>query len=456
MDFTQEIDEIRRDSVVADKDLDSHDRTLSVSESYRSIRKQSETLCQPLQVEDYGVQTMADVSPPKWHLAHTSWFFETLILQPFLPGYRVYNPHFAYLFNSYYESLGEKHPRPQRGLLSRPSVDRVYNYRAYVDQAMLSLLAMVGHAQYQEIIRLTVLGLNHEQQHQELLLTDIKHILAYNPLPSVYREQGLARGGAVPLEWLSFDEGVYQIGRQTGEDLRDFCYDNETPRHKVYLAAFKIRNYPVLNGEYTEFIEAGAYQDPEYWLSDAWRCLREQGWTQPLYWTKQDGQWYHYTLNGIHKVDEYAPVCHVSFYEAAAFARWRGARLAREAEWEVAARQESRCGNFVDNGIFHPLADIATAGGDGAGVGVRTTGRLKKMYGDVWEWTQSPYAPYPGYKQSQGALGEYNGKFMSNQMVLRGGSCATPLLHIRDSYRNFFYPGDRWQFSGFRLVEDDK
>jgi len=455
MDFSLKIEEVSPLDRDANGFLHKRRHNASLSEEYTQIRGHSVMLCQPLQVEDYVIQTMADVSPPKWHLAHSSWFFETLILLEYLPGYRQYNAHYAYLFNSYYESLGDKHPRPQRGLLSRPSVSEIYAYRDYVDQAMLRLLAMPQLPDFPAIVRLTVLGLNHEQQHQELLLTDIKHILANNPLPTVYRQMPLVSGDAVAIDWISFDQGLYRIGREPGYALSDFCYDNETPPHQVYLQAYKIRNYPVLNAEYIEFIEAGGYRNPEYWLSDGWKCLQQHAWEAPLYWSKQDGQWLHYTLNGIHPLDDYAPVCHVSFYEAYAFARWRGARLASEQEWEVAARHATWSGNFVDNGFYHPLADGCVADGDKAnsanGVGVAG---LRQMFGDVWEWTRSAYSPYPGYRQTQGALGEYNGKFMSNQMVLRGGSCATPSQHIRASYRNFFYPADRWQFSGFRLVED--
>ena len=438
----------------SDKPANLRDQDLAASliEKYQGIRGQSNALCHPLEIEDYVIQTMPDVSPPKWHLAHTSWFFETLILQPYLAGYQVYNRYFAYLFNSYYESLGEKYPRPQRGLLSRPAVSEVYAYRAYVDEAMLRLLSQQNHAHYTDIVKLSVLGMQHEQQHQELLLTDIKHILANNPLPCVYRQSSLTQGDKPQLEWLHFAEGVYHIGRQAGQGLDDFCYDNETPQHKVYLQDFKIRSHPVLNGEYMEFVDAGGYRDPEYWLSDAWKCVAQQGWEKPLYWLEQDGKRYQYSLSGIHPLDEYAPVCHVSFYEAAAFARWRAARLASEAEWEVAAQQASLVGHFADSGVYHPLAASCTD----KITNVDSVSPLKQMFGDVWEWTQSAYSAYPGYRQSQGALGEYNGKFMSNQMVLRGGSCATPQQHIRRSYRNFFYPADRWQFSGFRLVEDVK
>lgn len=411
-----------------------------LSRRYERIRRDSERLCEPLEIEDYGVQTMPAVSPPKWHLAHTAWFFETLLLKPYLAGYREYHPLFAHLFNSYYESLGSFHPRPERGLLSRPTVDEVYRYRAHVDGHMGRLLDQADHPRRREIEALTVLGLNHEQQHQELLLTDIKHIFAYNPLRPAYREALPSAAVSVPppLRWLDFGGGLHAIGH--GGD--GFAYDNEGPEHKVYLRDFRLASRPVSNGEFMEFIDAGGYRQPEHWLSDAWHTVRQQHWDAPLYWERRDGEWWHMTLAGMAPVDPAAPVCHVSHYEAAAFAQWRGNRLPTEAEWEVAAKGLPVAGNFRDSGAISPLP--APLGGES----------LSQMFGDVWEWTQSAYAPYPGYRQDSGPLGEYNGKFMSSQMVLRGGSCATPVDHIRATYRNFFYPAERWQFCGFRLAED--
>ena len=407
---------------------------------YRQIRDMSVSLCQPLEIEDYGIQTMADVSPPKWHLAHTAWFFETLVLKPYLKNYTEYHPVFARLFNSYYETLGQYHPRPERGLLSRPTVREVLAYRSYVDEAMAALLSLHDHPQIEQILFRTELGLNHEQQHQELLLTDIKHIFAYNPMQPVYQQKTLPGGQWKEADWLAFDAGIYE----TGADGDGFAYDNEYPRHRVYLNAFRLCDRPVLNGDFMEFIADGGYGNAELWLSEAWKTVKDQSWSAPLYWFKQDRQWYYHSLNGVQQVERNAPVCHVSFYEAAAYARWAGKRLPTEAEWEVAAGTVAIAGNLRDSGYLQPVAACLNSG------------PLLKMYGDVWEWTQSAYSPYPGYAQGKGALGEYNGKFMSSQLVLRGGSCVTPLDHIRASYRNFFYPADRWQFTGFRLAEDLK
>lgn len=412
-----------------------------ISEYFDRVRRQTETLCEPLETEDYGLQSMPDASPAKWHLAHTSWFFETMLLVPYADGYQAYHPEFAHLFNSYYESLGRFFTRAERGVLSRPTVKQVYAYRAHVDNAMRQLLGLAKHPDIEEIIRRTVLGLNHEQQHQELLLTDIKHAFAKNPLRPTYREE--ASIGEVIEDtqnpWLSFEGGLAEIGH----DGNGFAYDNEMPAHKVYLAPFSVAPSVVTNGEYQEFIEAGGYQDADLWLSDAWTRIREENWQAPLYWEKHDGAWHAMTLQGFLPVDEAAPVCHVSFYEASAYARWRGKRLPTEAEWEHAARQSSlqssHRDNLMDSDAFRPLpARQAT----------------NQFIGDVWEWTASAYTEYPGYMRERGPFGEYNGKFMSGQMVLRGGSCLTPADHIRPTYRNFFYPHIRWQYSGIRLAED--
>ncbi len=405
-------------------------------EQYRQVRRQTEAICQPLVTEDYCIQTMPDVSPPKWHIAHVSWFFETFLLLPFDSDYRLFHPRFDTLFNSYYVTHGQPFPRPQRGLLSRPTVAEIYRYRAHVDDAMTRLLARATAAQWEEIRPRLQLGLNHEQQHQELLYTDIKHILAFNPLRPVYQPAPAPPSApAVPLQWLEFAGGVKTIG-QTGDS---FCFDNETPCHRVYLNDYVLGSRLVTNGDYLAFIEAGGYQRPEYWLSDGWNMVRQQGWQAPLYWEQQDGQWWSMTLAGLRPVAEWEPVCHVSFYEADAYARWAGKRLPTEAEWECAAAPLPVGGNLQEAGYLHP-APAAGAGG------------LQQLYGNVWEWTQSPYGPYPGFRPLAGTLGEYNGKFMCSQLVLRGGSCVTPTDHIRPSYRNFFYPGDRWQFSGIRLA----
>lgn len=406
--------------------------SVSVSD-YSQIRAVSEYLCQPLQIEDYVIQTMADVSPPKWHLAHTTWFFETFLLVPHLRGYQIFDPDFGYLFNSYYEAVGDRHPRPQRGLLSRPTVDQIYRYRAHVDQAMAELFAM---EELQDLIRL---GLHHEQQHQELLVTDLKHILASNPTRPIYRSDLTeAPSSASPTErWLDYPGGLHQIGwAQSGSE--EFAFDNETPRHSVYLQDFMLASRLVTNGEYLEFIEAGGYQDPEHWLAEGWTTLQTQGWQAPLYWEPSEGGWQIMTLGGLKPVDPQEPVCHVSYFEAEAFARWSGHRLPTEAEWEVAASLVPQHGNFLDTDRLHPAPATGST-------------RPDQIFGDVWEWTQSAYLPYPGYQPWTGAIGEYNGKFMCNQMILRGGSCATPQSHMRVSYRNFFPPAARWQFTGIRL-----
>jgi ergothioneine biosynthesis protein EgtB len=409
---------------------------VSLAEHYQQVRQVSEQLCQPLVTEDYGIQSMPDVSPPKWHLAHTTWFFETLLLVPNLPGYTVFHPKFGYLFNSYYESIGERHPRPQRGLLSRPTVEEVYRYRAHVDHAMQALLT--EQAADPTLQALTLLGIHHEQQHQELLITDIKHILALNPLRPAYRSD-LPLLETKPVaskeQWLDYPGGLYEMG-YGGEE---FAFDNEGPRHPAYLQDYWLASRLVTNGEYLEFIQAKGYQKPEYWLSEGWATVQAEQWQAPLYWEQIDGAWSVMTLGGLRPLNEQEPVCHVSFYEADAFSRWAGKRLPSEAEWEVAASQVPIQGNFLESGQLHPFPAMGLT-------------RPDQLFGDVWEWTQSAYLPYPGFQPAPGAVAEYNGKFMCNQMVLRGGSCATSLSHIRSSYRNFFPPSTRWQFSGIRLV----
>ena len=408
---------------------------------YQHVRRDTERICDPLEIEDYVIQSMPAVSPPKWHLAHTAWFFETLVLKPLLAGYKQYHPLFARLFNSYYETLGGYHPRTERGLLSRPTVAEVYRYRAYVDEHMARLLARMDHPQREEIERYTILGLNHEQQHQELLLTDIKHNFACNPFRPAYRAISAPSAPlerALPVQWADFEGGVKTLGHAGG----GFAYDNEGPPHKIFLNDFRLASRLATNGEFLEFIAAGGYQQPEHWLSDAWQTVRELRWGAPLYWEQIDGEWWHMTLSGMRPVDLHVPVCHVSFFEAAAFARWAGKRLPSEAEWEIAAAGVPIAGNLCETGALHPLpaqADDAS---------------LQQMFGDVWEWTRSAYTAYPGYRQDDGPLGEYNGKFMCGQMVLRGGSCVTPADHVRATYRNFFYPAERWQFCGIRLAED--
>jgi ergothioneine biosynthesis protein EgtB len=412
-----------------------------LSERYRAVRGFSETLCEPLVAEDYVIQSMPDVSPTKWHLAHTSWFFETFVLKPAAPDYRPLHPQYAYLFNSYYVAAGERHCRDKRGLLSRPTVAETYQYRAFVDQQMLALLESAGPEQWSRLDPVVTIGLHHEQQHQELILTDIKHVLASNPLRPVYKELGSVASSATrPLGWATHDEGLQWIGHE-GDG---FAYDNEAPRHRQWLQPFRLANRLVTNGEYSAFMEDGGYERPELWLSEGWHAVQTHGWQAPGYWEKRDGRWWLMTLSGMRVIHEAEPVCHVSYFEADAYTRWAGARLPTEAEWEVAAEGVAPDGNFVESGIFHPqpLRD-----------GPPDTS-LHQMFGDVWQWTRSPYTPYPGFEPAMGALGEYNGKFMCNQFVLRGGSCATSRSHIRRTYRNFFPPEARWQFTGLRLAKD--
>lgn len=411
---------------------------LSLAEHYRQVRQLSEWIAQPLAIEDYVVQSMPDVSPPKWHLAHSTWFFETFLLLPHLPNYQVFHPQFGYLFNSYYETIGARHPRAHRGLLSRPTVETIYQYRAYVDAAMQELLSRFGGQLAPSLASLVTLGLHHEQQHQELLLTDIKHILALNPLRPAYRADLPAAPApmASQEQWLDYAGGLYPIGYQ-GDD---FAFDNELPRHPVYLPDYYLAARLVTNGEYLEFIQAGGYCQAAHWLAEGWATVQAQQWQAPLYWEQIDGDWWEMTLAGLRPLNLQAPVCHVSFYEANAYASWAGQRLPTEAEWEVAAAATAVEGNLLGAGYLHPVPATGKA-------------RPDQLYGEVWEWTESAYLPYPGFQIAAGAVGEYNGKFMCNQMVLRGGSCVTPPQHVRPSYRNFFPAATRWQFSGIRLAK---
>ena len=414
----------------------------ALSDQYRTVRAFSEKICEPLVPEDYVVQSMPDVSPAKWHLAHTSWFFETFLLKPHLAGYQSIHPQYDYLFNSYYNAVGERHCRVKRGVVSRPTVDETYAYRAYVDRYMETLLSEADADKLAELEPLLTLGLHHEQQHQELMVTDLKYNFFENPLCPVYRPRRDVSIAAVPeMEWISFGEGV----REVGYDGNGFAFDNETPRHKEYVSAFALGSRLVTNGEYLKFIEAGGYAQPEWWLSEGWGTVQANGWGSPLCWWNKRGAWKEFTLAGMEDLDLNNPVCHVSLFEADAYARWAGARLATEAEWEIASETVSLCGNFAETGRFHPAPlDPSDA----------QPGELHQMFGDVWEWTRSQYIPYPGYAPPPGALGEYNGKFMCNQFVLRGGSCATSHSHMRATYRNFFPPDARWQFMGIRLAKD--
>ena len=415
----------------------------SLINRYKSVRNFSHKLCKPLVTEDYVIQSMPDVSPTKWHLAHTSWFFEAFILSKAEKNYKSLHPQYNFLFNSYYVQVGERHTRAYRGLLSRPTVEQVYEYRSYVDKNMLHFLENSDDKTFNDFAFVVEVGLNHEQQHQELLITDIKHVFSVNPLKPVYKEISYEQTNNIPpLEWMNFEEGIYEIG--FGENT--FCYDNETPRHKEFVQSFKLGTRLITNKEYIEFMEDGGYKNAALWLSDGWATVEKENWNAPFYWEKKDDEWWNFTLNGFRKVELNEPVCHVSFYEADAFAHWSGSRLPTEAEWETASTNIQIKGNFVESEKFHPTP-IESNDGEKT---------LRQLYGDVWEWTRSSYAPYPGYKPLPGALGEYNGKFMSSQMVLRGGSCATSETHIRKTYRNFFPPNARWQFMGIRLAKESK
>lgn len=407
---------------------------------YRRVRRRTEDLAAPLSPEDMVIQSMTEASPTKWHLGHVTWFFEAVILVDHMTGYRPVDEDYFYLFNSYYEALGPRQPRFARGMLSRPPLEAVYDYRRRVDAAMERLIADSDAASRAAWGPLLLLGLNHEQQHQELILTDIKHALSRNPLDPVYHDRAWPTGPAASgaEEWLGFDGGLVEVGHAGP----GFAYDNEAPRHKRWLEPFRIAARPVTNGDWLAFMAAGGYDDPACWLSDGWAAVQAEGWRAPGYWRQEaDGGWTVFTLSGRRPVDPAEPVSHVSLFEADAFATWAGKRLPSEAEWEVAAvSRPGGVGALADDGVFHPRPI------DGAGAG--------RMIGDVWEWTRSSYEPYPGFQPFSGAAREYNGKFMCGQMVLRGGSCATPADHLRPTYRNFFYPPDRWQFSGLRLAED--
>jgi len=400
-------------------------------DQYREIRSKSLELTQPYSAEDHMLQSMPDASPAKWHLAHTTWFFETFILGTHVPGYKPFDQRYKQLFNSYYKQLGSHPYRGSRGLMSRPSLNEIHAYRSHVDDAMLDHLKAVD----ENTASLIELGLNHEQQHQELILTDIKHALWSMPLRPGRVSRPHAVSQSTPPRWVDFEGGIYKIGHSgTG-----FAFDNEAPRHEVLLRRFKFGSRLVTNSEFLEFMNDGGYRRPELWLSDGWDAICSQGWHSPLYWEDDDGRWFEFTLAGMEELDPNGPVCHVSYYEADAYARWSGARLPREDEWEVAAAQNPSTGTLLESGRLHP----APAHGIG----------LQQVFGDVWEWTSSAYEAYPGFEPAAGLIGEYNGKFMCNQFVLRGGSCATPSSHIRATYRNFFPPHARWQFSGIRLAK---
>lgn len=411
----------------------THDRLIR---QFQHTRQLSESFCQSLELEDYGLQAMPETSPPKWHLAHTTWFFETFILKVFQPEYRLWHPQFEYLFNSYYNGIGAQFPRPQRGLLSRPSVGEVLEYRHHVDECVVQLLRE-SDTQPDEIAQRVELGIHHEQQHQELFFTDIKYSFSANPLNPALTDTALDTSPTqgTPLQWFALAGGLTQVGATPGS----FHFDNEAPRHTVFIEPFHLANRLITNEEFLDFIEDGGYRRPELWLADGWSAVQTQNWQAPLYWRQVDGVWYEFTLHGLQPLDWQRPVCHVSAYEADAFARWYGARLPTEFEWECATHNQAFQGQFVDSGQWHPQA-------------AQRANDLEQLFGTLWQWTSSAYSPYPGFQSAAGAIGEYNGKFMCNQLVLRGGSCVTSRTHVRPTYRNFFYPPDRWQFTGIRLA----
>jgi ergothioneine biosynthesis protein EgtB len=409
----------------------------SLAERYREVRALSKAIASPLSDADATLQPSPDASPAKWHLAHLSWFFETFVLRDHVPGYRLFDASWCYLFNSYYDGEGERHARGRRGMLSRPSLAEVLAYRDHVDAAVTGALTMLPEA----ALALVQLGLNHEQQHQELMLTDMLAAFAANPLlPAVWEAEPLtaAAAAADPIGSVGFPGGVAEIGHSGP----GFAFDSETPRHRVLVRPYELADRAVTNGEWLRFMDAGGYRSPEHWTADGWAWVKAQAIEAPLYWQRGDDGWQSFRLDGLRLLDEAEPVCHVSWYEADAFARWAGARLPSEAEWEIAAAGlDPRSGNQLDAaGPVRPRPATGTG--------------LRQMFGDVWEWTASPFTPYPGFAPAEGTVGEYNGKFMCNQFVLRGGSCATPRGHLRASYRNFFYPHQRWQFCGLRLARD--
>ena len=409
---------------------------LSVAD-YGDVRGFTEHLAAPLSPEDQQIQSMPDVSPTKWHRAHVTWFFETFLLMEFLDGYEPFDPDFQFLFNSYYEGKGDRHARDERGLISRPSAEHVGAYRRHVDEAMGRLIDTVA-AKNDSVRDLVVLGLHHEQQHQELLLMDIKHVLSMNPTRPRYHTVDPTNGASTAMGWQRFEGGVVEVGHAT--DNTGFHFDNEAPHHHQYLEPFELADRLVTNGDWLEFMAAGGYHEHQHWLSAGWATIQTEGWEAPMYWEPTETGWQMHTLHGFQPVEPHEPVCHLSYYEADAYARWVDARLPTEFEWEHAASDVTIAGNLAPSGRFHPTPPGAP------------DGTLRQLIGDVWEWTSSSYGPYPGFTPAEGAVGEYNGKFMVNQYVLRGGCCATPGAHTRSTYRNFFPAHSRWMFSGLRLA----
>lgn len=410
----------------------------ALAERYRAVRALTQALATPLSDADATVQSMPDASPAKWHLAHVSWFFETFVLRDHVEGYRPFDDRFAYLFNSYYEAEGPRHARPMRGMLTRPSLNEVRAYRAHVDAALLAAMPHLPEA----ACTLVTLGLQHEQQHQELLLTDLQHLFSLNPIAPALFDAPRAMPAPVPgpLHWIEGREGLVEIG---DDGKTGFAFDCEGPRHKVFLRPHALAHRPITNGDWISFIEDGGYRDPSLWLSDGWAWVQAEGIEAPLYWQRGEKGWTRFGLDGRQPVNPAAPACHISLYEADAYASWAGARLPTEAEWESAALNIAPTSGEQLDGAACPRPRAAEDGTS-----------LTQMFGDVWEWTGSAYRPYPGFRTAPGAVGEYNGKFMSGQFVLKGGSCATPRGHVRASYRNFFHPHQRWQFTGLRLAKD--
>ncbi len=421
---------------------------------YQTIRSKTEELCEPLQAEDYMLQGMPDTSPAKWHIAHTSWFFETFVLKSFLDGYQCFHPQYETLFNSYYNHVGQPFLRANRGLLSRPGIEEIYLYRQKINENILALLDRPNHPHFHEICKLIELGLNHEQQHQELLLTDIKYNFSLNPLLPAYKampeqdhKSDNARTAALPLDFIEVTGGLISSGLDPQSS--SFFFDNETPDHKVFINDFSVANRLTTNGEYLAFIEDGGYERHELWLADAWSLLQQEHWSAPLYWQISAGRRYEFTLSGLQPLDLEQPVTHVSYYEADAYARWCGQELLTESQWEHLASSQVIAGNFLGGGQLQPKVALQNNSSR-----ITDNNAIKQLFGDVWEWTQSSYNAYPGFRPAKGAVGEYNGKFMCNQQILRGGSCVSEQQHLRSTYRNFFYPSARWQFSGIRTAKN--
>lgn len=422
-----------------DVDLEASHRLTkeNLLDLFDEVRQHTITLVEPLEKEDMVVQPMENASPSKWHLAHTSWFFETFVLGKYEKDFESLHPQYAYLFNSYYLQTGVPFTRSKRGVITRPTVDQVFEYRRYVNDQMRNFINSCTEEVWEDAAAVVEIGIHHEQQHQELIITDTKFLLAQNPLLPVYKPIDQQRSSSKSaLNWIAFEEGIAEIG-SNGDT---FTYDNEHPRHRAYIHPFELSDRLITNEEYLEFMEAGGYEDSSLWLDEGWAAVQQNNWKAPLYWFKREGKWMEFSLAGAEQLNPYVPVCHISYFEADAFARWKGCRLPTEQEWEYACDDRQITGNFVESGLIHPISSNQNEDG------------LKQMFGDLWEWTSSSYAPYPGYTPLPGALGEYNGKFMANQYVLRGGSCATSETHIRKTYRNFFHTDARWQFSGIRLA----